>query len=95
MHPHWLWLTLGTKFTPGILEVANKLLLLGINGNRRLARGDRGIDCAADMRELSVAIRVGCRLRGSSGWLGNYTSDPAAGSPQCADCLGSPSPTAP
>ena len=46
MHPHRLGLALGTQLTAVVLEVANQLLLLGVDGNRRLASGDRRFDRA-------------------------------------------------
>ena len=37
MHPHRLGLALGAQFAAAILEVADQLLLLGVDRDRRLA----------------------------------------------------------
>jgi hypothetical protein len=59
MHPNRFGLTLRTQLAPGVLEVANELLLLCINGDRRLASGI-----------AALAVRLmwsNCASR--SGWL--------------------------
>jgi len=38
VHPHRLGLSLRTQLAAAILEVADKLLLLGVNRDRRLTR---------------------------------------------------------
>ncbi len=58
MHPNRLWLTLGTQLTAGILEVADKLLLLGIDRDRWLTGSLERRHVGVDVLELGVAVGV-------------------------------------
>ena len=58
MHPHLLGIALGPQFPTTVLEVANKLLLLGIHGNRRLLLGLERLDAGIDVLKLGIAVRV-------------------------------------
>ncbi len=56
MHPHGLRPTLGTQFAAIVLEVTGQSLLLGIDRERRVSGGDRGLDRRIDVVELRIAI---------------------------------------
>src|SRR5204863_2624930 len=56
MHPHWLGPALRAQLAAGVLEVADQLLLLGINRDGRFARGDRRLHRGVDGGELGVAV---------------------------------------
>jgi hypothetical protein len=49
---------MGTPFAAGILELPHDLLLLGIDGDRRLALAQGRLDAGGDVFELGVAIGV-------------------------------------
>ena len=53
---HLLGLALGAQFTPGVLEVVNQLLLLGIDRDRRLSGAPKARDGGVDMLELGIAV---------------------------------------
>ena len=55
VHAHFFGLALGPQFAAGVLEVANKLLFLGIDGDGRLAGFPEAADARIDMLELGVA----------------------------------------
>src|SRR6202049_5363286 len=58
MHPNRLRLPLGPQLTAAILEVADKLLLLRVDGDHRLSGSLERLHLGVDMLELRVAIRV-------------------------------------
>src|ERR1700722_12431440 len=48
--------------SPGILEVSDQFLLLGIDGDDRLPRPQGGLHLGVDMLELSIPVRVALPL---------------------------------
>ena len=64
MHPDFLGLPLGTPYTAGVLEIPDKLLLLCVDRDHRLARGQRHPHAVVEMVELGVAIGMGRPLAG-------------------------------
>jgi hypothetical protein len=56
VHPHRLGLTLRAVLTAAILEIANQLLLLGVDRDRRLARRQRLCHLGIEVTELRVAV---------------------------------------
>jgi len=56
VHPHLRRRALGMPFAPGILEVADQFLLLGVHRDRRFAAGQRRLDLVVDVVELGVTI---------------------------------------
>jgi len=58
MHPHGFGMALGTQLSSTVLEVANKLLLLRVNRDGRLAGGLECVDLPVDIFELSIPVRV-------------------------------------
>ena len=59
VHPHRLGLALGTQLTAAILEVADQLLLLGVDRDGRLAGSLERLDLRVDVLELCVAVGMG------------------------------------
>ena len=68
MHPHQLGIALGPQFPATVLEVANKLFLLGVYRNRRLLLGLERFDPGIDVLKLGIAVRVMAALHASYGW---------------------------
>jgi len=64
VHPHRLRLTLRTVLPDGVLEVADQLLLLGVDRDRRLARCQRRRHLLIDVAELRIVIGVVATLAG-------------------------------
>src|SRR6266852_4822940 len=64
VHAHGFGLTLGTQFTAGVLEVADQLLLLGIDRDSRLAGALKAPDAGVDVLELRIAIGMVAALAG-------------------------------
>ena len=56
VHTHRLGLTLRTVLTTAILEIADQLLLLGIDRDRRLPRGQRLLHLSIDVPKLGIAV---------------------------------------
>jgi hypothetical protein len=56
VHTHRLGLPLRTVLTAAILEIADQLLLLGIDRNRRLPRGQRLLHLSIDVPKLGIAV---------------------------------------
>src|SRR5206468_2401918 len=54
--PHRLGVSSRTPFLPAILEVSHQLLLLGIDGDRRLVALELSRYRCVDMPELSITI---------------------------------------
>jgi len=59
---HGDWLALGVPFATCVLEVADQLLLLGVDGDHRLPAVEEILGDGVDVSELCVAIRVLCTL---------------------------------
>jgi hypothetical protein len=55
---NWLGRSGWSVFTSPVLEVADELFLLRIDGDRRLAGGDGALDRLGDVPELRIAIDV-------------------------------------
>src|SRR5258708_25016912 len=55
VHTHFFGLALGSQLTAGVPEVANQLLFLGIDRDRRLAGPSEAGDTCIDMLELGIA----------------------------------------
>src|SRR6202048_1157144 len=74
VHTHRLGLTLRTVLTTAILEIADQLLLLGIDRDRRLPRGQRLLHLSIDVPKLGLAVGMDrpknrkCRQHGENGW---------------------------
>lgn len=66
MHTHRLRISLRTQFTPAILEVPHQLLLLRVDRNHRLPRGQATLDFQIDVLKLCVAVRATVALFGLS-----------------------------
>ena len=64
MHAHRLRLPHRTVFTTAILEIADQLLLLGVDGDRRLARRQRLLHLIVDIAELRIAVGMVRPLEG-------------------------------
>ncbi len=64
MHPHLLGLTLRAPLPARVIEIADKLLLLGINRDHRLARNQGGTHAFVEMMKLRIAIGVTVPLAG-------------------------------
>jgi hypothetical protein len=64
MHPNRLGLALGTQLLAGVLEVADQLFLLGVDGDGRRSRRDGGLYRRIDVLELRVAIGMAGALAG-------------------------------
>ncbi len=58
VHTHFFWRALRTPFPTGVLEIADELLLLRIDGDHRLVLGQGGLDRRVDETELSVAVGI-------------------------------------
>jgi hypothetical protein len=58
VHANFLGRALGSPFAPGVLEVADQFLLLGVDRDRRLTRRERFFYAIVDVAELRVAIGV-------------------------------------
>ena len=64
VHADLLRLALGLPFAAAVLEIADQLLLLGVDRDHRLA-GRRGrFHLIVDVAELRIAIRMACPLAG-------------------------------
>ena len=72
-------LALGPPRLPGILEVPQRLLLLGIDRDRRLPPPLLARHAAADVPELGVAVGVAVAPPGSCGWPAGCNRLPSAG----------------
>ena len=55
----------GPPLPPGVLEVADQLLLLRVDRDDRLTLGQRGAYALVEMLELGVTIRMGIALVGA------------------------------
>ena len=64
MHADLLRLAPGTPCLAGVLEVAHKLLLLGVDREHRLARGQSRLDAVVDVDELRVPVWVAVAFAG-------------------------------
>ena len=64
VHAHLFGLALGSQLTAGVPEVANQLLNLGIDGDRRLPGSPEAADTRIDMLDLGVAVGVLAALAG-------------------------------
>src|SRR5207342_3213174 len=64
VHPHRLGLTHGAVLTPAILEIADQLLLLGVDRDRRLARRQRLAQPCIEVTELRVAVGMAGSFEG-------------------------------
>src|SRR6266481_3493813 len=64
MDPNRLGIALGLPFPAAVLEVPDQFLLLGVDGNHRVAGGLVLRGRARDMIELGVAIRMLAALAG-------------------------------
>ena len=64
MHAHLFRLALRTPLPSGVLEVADKLLLLRVDRDHRLLRGQRRRHALIDVGELRVAVRMVVALAG-------------------------------
>jgi hypothetical protein len=62
VHPHLLWLSFRLPLAPTILEVADQLLLLGVDGDDRLLPGQCGADQLIDVAKLRIPIRMAVAL---------------------------------
>jgi hypothetical protein len=56
MHPHRLRIAGTAELATAILEVADQFLLLRVNRDRRITRGDRRFHRGVDVRELRIAV---------------------------------------
>jgi len=56
VHPHQLRLTLGSPFSPEVLEIADQLLLLGVHADHGLMAIDRALGDRVDVPELRVTV---------------------------------------
>jgi hypothetical protein len=57
-----LWVALRAPLPPGVLEIADQLLLLGVHRDDRLAGLQGSPDLAVDVLELGVAVGVALPL---------------------------------
>src|SRR4029077_2457189 len=64
MHPNRFGLAFGTQLLAAILEVADQLFLLGVDGDGGGTRRDGCLDRRIDVLELRVAIRMARALAG-------------------------------
>jgi len=64
VRPDRLGLAFGAQFTVSVFEVADQLVLLGVDGNGRLVRGMERLTLGFDVFELCVAIGVMGALAG-------------------------------
>ena len=64
VHAHFFGLALGSQLPAGVPEVANQLLFLGIDRDRRLAGPSEAADTCIDMLELGIAIGMPAALAG-------------------------------
>jgi len=64
VHPHRFRLALRAPFAPAVLEIADQLLLLGVDRDRRLARRKRRLHLRVDVAELGVAVGMACPFAG-------------------------------
>ena len=64
MHPHRLGITFGPQFPTAVLEVADKLFLLGVHRDRWLLLGLERLDLSVDVLELGVTVRMVAPLTG-------------------------------
>lgn len=64
VHAHFIGLALGSQLTADVPEVANQLLFLGIDRDRRLAGPSEAGDTCIDMLELGIAIGMLAALAG-------------------------------
>ena len=62
VHQHLLWLSFRLPLAPTILEVADQLLLLGVDGDDRLLPGQCGADQLIDVAKLRIPIRMAVAL---------------------------------
>src|ERR1700730_5492316 len=89
VHPHRLGLTLRTLLTAAVLEIADQLLLLGIDRDRRLPRGQRLLHLSIDIPRLGIAVGMASSPRGSCDWPAGCTPDRAEDRPpHCDQCDG-------
>ena len=58
MHANFLGRALRPPFASGVLEVADELLLLGVDRDRRLTRRERFFHPIVDVVELRIAVGV-------------------------------------
>jgi hypothetical protein len=62
VHPHLLWLPFRSPLAATILEVADELLLFGVDGDDRLLPSKCGADQLVDVAELLIPIRMAVAL---------------------------------
>src|SRR5215212_2307287 len=58
MHPYFFGFTFRPTLTTGVLEIADQLLLLGIDRNDRKAGSEVLLNLLVDMLELGVSVRM-------------------------------------
>jgi hypothetical protein len=83
VHPHWLGLALGPQLTSAVLEVPDKLLLLGIDRDCRIAGGLESGHLGIDVLELGGTVGVA----GTLARLGMGLQAEAQAAEQAADQL--------
>jgi len=64
VHAHFFGLALGSQLPAGVPEVANQLLFLGIDRDRRLAGPPEAAHAGVDMLELGIAVGMLTALAG-------------------------------
>jgi hypothetical protein len=64
VHAHFFGLAFAPQLTAGVPEVANQLLFLGIDRDRRLTGPPEAADACIDMLELGVAVGMLTTLAG-------------------------------
>ena len=64
VHAHFLGLALGAQLPAGVPEIANQLLFLGVDRDRRLAGPPEAADAGVDVLELGVAVGMLAALAG-------------------------------
>ena len=62
--PHLFRLTFRAPLPTAILEVADQLFLLGVDGNNRLLLFERSLDHSVDVAKLGIPIRVAVTFSG-------------------------------
>src|SRR5205823_2941466 len=84
VHAHLLGAALAAQLAAGILEIADQLLLLGVDGDGRLAASPEALDRSVDVLELRVAVG----MLGSFAGLGVGLQAEAEVLQQAADQVG-------
>ena len=74
VHVHAPWIAFRTIISSAILEIANQLLFLGVDGDDRLLLGLRRNDFRVDVFELGVAVGM---LRASSALRLDWRENPS------------------